>query len=188
MFPQKSITLVYNFSKWPTIEMKRTLTIHQIQQASHFGLGVMIRLMAAARIEFQSDDAMEERDSQQLSNLQFSQQKKKLKTTIQLQYAGQWTVEGSETDTYNSHELPSLRDIDKICNKFIAYLILEIYFNTRFYYLKMYFEDFLKSWPFFCSHLKVTIHTHAVKTNVVGCRCWPYGLQLSFLSAILHDP
>ena len=45
----------------------------------------------------------------------------------------------------------SLQDIDKLYNRLIACIIFEIHLNTRFYYLKTYFEDFLKLWPFcFC--------------------------------------
>ena len=57
-------------------------------------------------------------------------------------------LEGSETDKYNSHNRPFLQDFDKLYDRSIAYLIFEINFNTRCYYLKIYLEDFLKSWPF----------------------------------------
>ena len=49
----------------------------------------------------------------------------------------------------------SLQDIVKLYNRFIAYLIFEIHFNTWCYYLKIDFEDFLKLWPFCLGHISL---------------------------------
>ena len=56
--------------------------------------------------------------------------------------SGLWTVEVRKTDKFSLHIRPSLQDFDKLYDRLIAYLIFEIHFNTRCYYLKIDFEDF----------------------------------------------
>ena len=45
-------------------------------------------------------------------------------------------------DKYTLDDRCSLQDFDKLYKRLIAYLIFEIDFNIRFYYLKIDFEDF----------------------------------------------
>ena len=47
-------------------------------------------------------------------------------------------------DKFCMHIRPSLQDIDKLYDRLIPYLIFEIHFNIRCYYLKMYLEDFFE--------------------------------------------
>ena len=61
------------------------------------------------------------------------------------------SLEVRKTDKFSLHIRPSLQYFDKLYDRLIAYLIFEIHFNTRCYYLKIYLEDFLKYWPFWKS-------------------------------------
>ena len=54
----------------------------------------------------------------------------------------------SETNKYSSDNCCYLQDFDKLYDRLFACLIFDIHFNTGCYYLDMYFEDFLKMWPF----------------------------------------
>ena len=53
-----------------------------------------------------------------------------------------YTLEGWETDKYNSHIARSLQGFDKLYGRLIAYIIFEINFNTQWNNLKIYLEDF----------------------------------------------
>ena len=89
------------------------------------------------------------------------------------------------------HITAFLQDFDKLYNRLIAYLIFEIHFNTRCYYLKMYLEDFSKSVAILLkSQLQLTSESDRNPAEALQqyrrVECWTVSTKQELVCALLH--